>query len=78
MSASAFIDVVFDGNAFSIPKLKWRELIFIGAIRSDGGVYVRDPARPMPPFEAGDLFPIGARFLVSANGDRVNIERVAE
>lgn len=68
-----FADVHFDAAGFSIPELKWRELLFIGAVRQDGDGYVRDPARPLPPFERPGLFPEGARFHVGLEGGRVAI-----
>ena len=66
-----FADVRPVDDGFSIPALKWRELLFIGALRRDGDGFVRDPARPMPPFRRGDLFPAGRRFRAEAQGDRV-------
>jgi hypothetical protein len=45
-----FADVVTVGDAFSIPELKWRELLFVGALVPDEGSFVRDPTRPLPPF----------------------------
>ena len=66
-----FADVtVFDGG-FSIPELKWRELRFVGALKEDGELWVRDPARPLPPFRDPDLFPVGVRFRAVAEGGRV-------
>ncbi len=73
-SESAFVDVVFDERGFTIPRLKWRELLFIRALRAEGDAYVRDPDRPMPRFAAGDIFPVGRRFRVSDEGERVRIE----
>jgi hypothetical protein len=72
-----FEDVVFTGHTFSIPELKWRELLFVGAMRADGTVYVRDESRPMPPFAAGDLFPPGVRFRALPDGLRVRLERLS-
>jgi len=66
-----FADVVAEEGGFSLPDLKWRELVFIGAMRRDGSVYLRDPGRPMPPFRAGELFPEGVRFRAEARGGRV-------
>jgi pSer/pThr/pTyr-binding forkhead associated (FHA) protein len=68
-----FADVRQDGDGFTIPALKWRELLFVGAIRADGDAYVRDPDRPLPPFRVPDLFPLGRRFEVSPSGARVRI-----
>jgi hypothetical protein len=63
------------GDGFSIPELKWRELLFVGALRREGDAFVRDAARPLPPFRAGDLFPEGQRFLATASGGRVHLRR---
>lgn len=71
-----FEDVVHGGDGFSIPELKWRELLFVGALRRDGDAYVRDPSRPLPPFKEPDLFPEGARFGVSVLGKRVLVRRI--
>ena len=71
-----FEDVRELEGGFSIPELKWRELLFVGALRPDGPAFVRDPARPLPPFRAGDLFPEGARFTATAEEGRVRILRV--
>jgi len=66
-----FADVrVFEGG-FSIPQLKWREILFVGALRKDGDRWVRDPARPLPPFRGSDLFPPGVRFRAVPEGVRV-------
>ncbi len=70
-----FADVVRLPNGFSIPELKWRELVFVGALRPEGDAYVRDPARPLPPFRDPDLFPPGARFRVRFAAGRVIVER---
>jgi hypothetical protein len=71
-----FADVrVLENGAFSIPRLKWRELLFVGALRAEGGRFVRDPSRPLPPFRTDDLFPEGARFEVTEAGDRVEVRR---
>ena len=72
-----FADVVRSADGFSIPELKWRELLFIGALRPEAGAYVRDPARPLPAFSEPDLFPEGGRFRVAVAGKRVLIRRVA-
>jgi hypothetical protein len=71
-----FADVLVSENGFSIPELKWRELLFIGALKADGGLFVRDPARPLPPFRDPDLFPCGGRFRASRVEGRVRIERL--
>jgi hypothetical protein len=66
------------GGAFSLPELKWRELLFVGALRAEAGAFVRDPGRPLPPFRVPDLFPVGARFRVRRQGGRVVLERIPE
>jgi hypothetical protein len=71
-----FEDVLELADGFSIPELKWRELLFVGALRPDGQAFVRDPARPLPPFRAKGLFPEGARFTATAEEGRVRIRRV--
>jgi hypothetical protein len=68
---SPFADVVPQADGFSIPELKWRELLFIGALRPDGDAYVRDPARPLPEFSLPGLFPAGRRFRAVREGGRV-------
>ncbi|HVQ28745.1 MAG TPA: hypothetical protein VMV21_04150 [Vicinamibacteria bacterium] len=60
-------------GGFSIPELKWRELVFIGALRRDGEAFVRDPARPLPPFARPGLFPEGVRFSAESRGRRILI-----
>jgi hypothetical protein len=73
-----FADVQGAGDgAFSIPELKWRELLFVGALRLEGDAYVRDPVRPLPPFCIPDLFPTGVRFRASREGPRVVLRREA-
>jgi hypothetical protein len=72
-----FEDVVDAEGGFTIPSLKWRELVFIGALREvEPGVFTRDPARPMPPFRREGLFPDGQRFAVAREGARVHLRRV--
>lgn len=74
-----FADVTLLADGLSLPDLKWRELLFIGALRADGNAYVRDPSRPLPPFVLPDLFPEGARFRVAArDGKRVSLERLPD
>ncbi len=70
-----FEDVETTDDGFSIPELKWRELLFVGALRREGEAFVRDPTRPLPPFRAGDLFPEGQPFIVAASGNRVRLRR---
>jgi hypothetical protein len=72
-----FADVRPEADGFSIPELKWRELVFVGALRPDGGAFVRDPSRALPPFRQGDLFPEGVRFRVTRVGGRVVVRRDA-
>lgn len=71
-----FEDVRFTAEGFSIPELKWRELLFVGALRSDREHFVRDPARPMPPFREPGLFPEGVRFAARREAGRVHLSRV--
>lgn len=67
-----FADVVLlERGAFSIPELKWRELLFVGAVRPDGAGFVRDPSRPLPPFRREGLLPAGVRFRAERAGGRV-------
>ena len=66
-----FADVRPLADGFSIPEIKWRELLFIGALRRDGDFYVRDPRRPLPEFRLPGLFPEGQRFLAHKEGGRV-------
>jgi hypothetical protein len=72
-----FADVVVGEDGFSIPELKWRELLFVGALRLDGVAYVRDPSRPLPPFGIADLFPVGVRFEALKQGGRIVVKRMA-
>jgi hypothetical protein len=69
--SSPFADVRWVGAGFSIPELKWRELLFIGAVRPDGEAYVRDPRRPLPEFQLPGLFPEGQRLRAVREGGRV-------
>jgi len=57
--------VVLEPGGFSIPELKWRDLLFFGALREEGSVFVRDPSRPLTPFQIPDLFPEGVAFEVA-------------
>jgi hypothetical protein len=70
-----FADVVPLEGGFSIPELKWRELVFVGALRAEGDSFVRDPERPLPPFREDGLFPPGARFRVEWAAGRVIVRR---
>ena len=71
-----FADVVLLEDGFSLPELKWRELLFIGALRAEGEEFVRDPARPLPPFRVPGLFPVGVRFRAEFGAGRVFLRRV--
>ena len=63
--------------SFWLPRRKWRELVFIGALVPEGELYIREPSRPMPAFRDPDLFPEGVRFRVHFEEDeQVRIERV--
>ncbi|HSD29599.1 MAG TPA: hypothetical protein VLL75_20010, partial [Vicinamibacteria bacterium] len=70
-------DVVPVEGGFSIPELKWRELLFVGALVPDGAGFVRDPGRPLPPFRQEGLFPEGVRFRAERAGRRVVVRRAA-
>lgn len=70
-----FADVILFDDGFTLPELKWRELVFVGALRPEGELFVRDPSRPMPPFRLPDLFPKGARFRVTREGPRIRVHR---
>jgi hypothetical protein len=69
-----FADVEMTQEGFSIPELKWRELLFVGAVRAEGDEFVRDPSRPLPPFRVPGLFPDGVRFRVRLDGARVHVQ----
>jgi len=72
-----FADVQQTGDGISIPDLKWRELVFVGALRCEGDVWERDPERPMPPFLEPDPFPPGRRFeLLGRRDGRVLLRRL--
>ena len=68
-----FADVVTVEDGVSIPELKWRELLFVGALVPDGDAFVRDPDRPLPSFRREGLFPEGVRFLAERAGGRVRV-----
>ena len=54
---------VGDRGAFSVPLRKWREILFVGAMReTEDGIYVRDPSRPLPPMRQPEYFAAGKRF----------------
>jgi hypothetical protein len=60
-----------------LPRRKWRELLFIGALVARGELYVRDPSRPMPSFRDPDLIPEGVLFRVHpADNDQVRLEPI--
>jgi len=73
-----FADVVPVEGGFSIPELKWRELLFLRALRPDGDAFVRDPGRPLPPFRREGLFPEGVRFRAERDGRRMVVRRAGE
>ena len=66
-----FADVVPVEGGFSIPELKWRELLFVRALVPEGEHFVRAASRPLPPFRDPELFPEGARFRVERVSGRV-------
>ncbi len=71
-----FIDIVGSEASFIIPRRKWRELLFVGALVREGDYYTRDPARSLPRFRVPGLFPLGARFQVIEDGERGHLKRV--
>ncbi len=71
-----FADVLPVEGGFSIPELKWRELLFVGAMRPRGDGFVREPARPLPPFRQEGLFPEGVVFRAERAGGRVILRPV--
>ena len=72
-----FEDVVDVEGGFSLPSLKWRELVFIGAMREVApGIFARDAAREMPAFRRDGLFPEDARFAVTTEGARVRLRAI--
>ncbi|MFI5184108.1 MAG: hypothetical protein ACHQNV_06915 [Vicinamibacteria bacterium] len=74
-----FADVrLEEDGAFSIPELKWREMLFVGALRPDGDAFIRDPVRPLTPFVEPDLFPEGVRLVATRRLGRVVIRRFPE
>lgn len=73
-----YIDIEGATGSFSITRLKWRELLFVGALVREGDFYVRDLSRPLPAFRVPGLFPPGVRFRSRQEGKRVRIERVTE
>jgi hypothetical protein len=68
-----FADVALFEDGFSIPELKWRELVFVGALRAEGDHWMRDLSRPLPAFRIPGLFPDGARFRVEHRAGRVYV-----
>lgn len=74
-SPEPFTDVAFSEGGFTLPELKWRELLFVGALRPEGEAFVRDPARPLPPFRVSGLFPVGVLLRATRAGERVAVSR---
>ena len=71
-----------DGGVLDLPDLKFRELIFISALKrlddaTDPGraEVVVDETRPMPPFREEGLFPPHARFKVERRAGRAHFNR---
>ena len=51
-----------DGS-FTLPLRKWREIVFVGAMKPDrAGFFARDASRPLPPMRDPDRFAEGIRF----------------
>jgi hypothetical protein len=71
-----FADVLPAEGGFSIPELKWRELLFVGAMRAEGDGFVRDPARALPPFRQEGLFPEAVVFRAERAGGRIVLRPV--
>jgi hypothetical protein len=71
-----FEDVVYTRHGFSIPTLKWRELLFVGALRPQGDHFVRDLSRPLPPFRDDALFPDDAKYTVTVSASRTELRRI--
>ena len=71
-----FADVLPVEGGFSIPELKWRELLFVGALRPEGDAFVRDPTRPLTPFHRKGLFPEGVLLRAERVGGRVILRPV--
>lgn len=72
---TAYEDVELIPEGYSVPELKWRELLFIGAIRKDGDAYVRDPSRPLPRFRIPDLFAERTRYEAEPRAGRIELRR---
>jgi hypothetical protein len=73
-----------EGGVLDLPDLKFRELIFIGALKrlddgSDPGKadVIVDPSRPLPPFREEGLFPSHSRYSVERRNGRALFTRVA-
>jgi hypothetical protein len=73
-----YIDIEGDSGSFSITRLKWRELLFVGALVPEGEYFVRDPSRPLPSFRIPNLFPDAVKFRAREAGNRVRIEPIRE
>ena len=73
---SPFADVELFEGGFSLPELKWRELLFIGALKKSGDHYVRDRTRPLPAFQIPDLFPDDVRLRASRRRGRIRLQRL--
>jgi len=71
------------GGVLDLPDLKFRELIFIGALRrvddghdSEKAEVEVDDSRPMPPFREEGLVPAGSRFSVSRRDGRARFTQL--
>ena len=81
---SVFEDVKkHDGGVLDLPDLKFRELLFIGALKridrgenAERAEVIVDGNRPMPPFREEGLFPPGSRFQVERKNGRARFIRV--
>lgn len=77
VNETPFADVQLVDGGFSIPDLKWRELVFTGAMRAVDGAWMRDPARHMTPFAQLDLLPPDVRFHVTRTDTRATLRRLS-
>jgi hypothetical protein len=80
---TVFEDVRHRSEGFDLPDLKFRELLFIGALRRTDDR--QDPARaevevdstrPMPPFREQGIFPAGSRYAVARREGRAWFTRI--
>lgn len=78
-TAQVFQDIVReDPWHFDLPDLKFRELLFVGALKPSRGegCYERDISRPLPLFREPDLIPSGVLFRVERRAGRAHFTLV--